>query len=90
MAINFSAPPKETEESGSKQAIDAGPDDTLMPNESATVQFRIGLANRSRFRVLCGCIGASSVSAMTIGGVMPQEEDACSPWNSGSVLTLRW
>ena len=34
---------------GSKQAIDAGSDDILIPNESATVQFRIGLANRNRF-----------------------------------------
>jgi hypothetical protein len=34
---------------GSKQAIDAGADDTLIPNESRTVQFRIGLANRNRF-----------------------------------------
>jgi hypothetical protein len=34
---------------GSKQAIDAGSDDTLISNESATVQFRIGLANRNRF-----------------------------------------
>ena len=33
----------------SKQAIDAGSDDTLIPKESATVQFRIGLANRNRF-----------------------------------------
>jgi hypothetical protein len=34
---------------GSKQAIDAGTDNILKPNESATVQFRIGLANRSPF-----------------------------------------
>ena len=34
---------------GSKQAIDAGSDDILIPKESATVQFRIGLANRNRF-----------------------------------------
>ena len=34
---------------GSKQAIDAGADDILIPNESRTVQFRIGLANRNRF-----------------------------------------
>jgi hypothetical protein len=33
----------------SKQAIDAGSDNVLIPNESATVQFRIGLANRNRF-----------------------------------------
>ena len=41
----------------SKQAIDAGPDDTLMPNESATVQFRIGLANRSRFEFFVDVLG---------------------------------
>ena len=34
---------------GSKQAIDAGSDDILIPKESTTVQFRIGLANRNRF-----------------------------------------
>jgi Beta-propeller repeat len=34
---------------GSKQAIDAGADETLIPKESAIVQFRIGLANRNRF-----------------------------------------
>jgi hypothetical protein len=34
---------------GSKQAIDAGTDNVLIPNESATVRFRIGLANRNRF-----------------------------------------
>ena len=34
---------------GSKQAIDAGSDDILIPKESRTVQFRIGLANRNRF-----------------------------------------
>ena len=34
---------------GSKQAIDAGPDGMLLPNESVTVQFRVGLANRNRF-----------------------------------------
>ena len=41
----------------SKQAIDAGSDDTLMPNESATVQFRIGLANRSRFEFFVDVLG---------------------------------
>jgi hypothetical protein len=35
---------------GSKQAIDAGSDDTLIPKESRTVQFRVGLANRNPFR----------------------------------------
>jgi hypothetical protein len=34
---------------GSKQAIDAGTDNVLTPNESATVRFRVGLANRIRF-----------------------------------------
>ena len=34
---------------GSKQTIDAGSDNVLIPKESATVQFRIGLANRNRF-----------------------------------------
>jgi hypothetical protein len=34
---------------GSKQAIDAGSDNSLIPNESRDVQFRIALANRSRF-----------------------------------------
>ncbi len=33
----------------SKQAIDAGSDDILSPNESATVEFRIGLENLNRF-----------------------------------------
>jgi hypothetical protein len=37
---------------GSKQAIDAGSDDALIPNESVTVQFRIALANRDRFSFL--------------------------------------
>jgi len=41
----------------SKQAIDAGPDDTLIPNESATVQFRIGLANLSRFEFFVDVLG---------------------------------
>ena len=34
---------------GSLQAMDAGSDNVLIPNESATVQFRIGLANRNLF-----------------------------------------
>jgi hypothetical protein len=34
---------------GSKQAIDAGSDDALTPNESVNVQLKIGLANRNRF-----------------------------------------
>jgi uncharacterized membrane protein len=34
---------------GSKQAIDAGSDDSLIPNKSVTVQFRIGLADRNPF-----------------------------------------
>jgi Beta-propeller repeat len=33
----------------SKQAINAGADAMLIPNDSATVQFKIGLANRSPF-----------------------------------------
>jgi hypothetical protein len=45
---------------GSKQAIGAGPDDTLMPNESATVQFRIGLANHNRFDFFVDVWGAVS------------------------------
>ena len=57
MGINFLAPPKAMEVSASKQAIDAGADDTLMPNESATVQFRIGLANRSRFEFFVDVLG---------------------------------
>jgi hypothetical protein len=34
---------------GSLQAIDAGTDGILVPNESVTVRFQIGLANRNRF-----------------------------------------
>ncbi len=41
----------------SKQAIHAGPDDALMPNESATVQFRIGLMNRNRFEFFVDVLG---------------------------------
>jgi hypothetical protein len=42
----------------SKQAIDAGSDEILMPNESATVQFRIGLANHDRFDFFVDVWGA--------------------------------
>jgi hypothetical protein len=45
---------------GSTQAIDAGTDDTLLPNESATVQFRIGLANRNRFSFFVDVSGIAS------------------------------
>jgi uncharacterized membrane protein len=45
---------------GSKQAIDAGGDDILMPNESTTVQFRIGLANRNRFSFFVDVSGTVS------------------------------
>jgi hypothetical protein len=34
---------------GSKQAINVGSDNKLSPNESVTVQFKIGLANRNPF-----------------------------------------
>jgi hypothetical protein len=46
---------------GSQQAIDAGSDDILRPNESTTVQFRIGLANRNRFSFFVDVSG-------TVGG----------------------
>jgi hypothetical protein len=45
---------------GSLQAIDAGSDDILRPNESATVQFRIGLANRNRFSFFVDVSGTVS------------------------------
>jgi Beta-propeller repeat len=45
---------------GSLQAIDAGSDDLLRPNESATVQFRIGLANRNRFSFFVDVSGTVS------------------------------
>ncbi len=45
---------------GSKQAIGAGPDDTLTPNESVTVQFRIGLANHNRFDFFVDVLGVVS------------------------------
>jgi len=41
----------------SKQAIDARVHNSLFPNESATVQFRIGLANRSRFEFFVDVLG---------------------------------
>jgi hypothetical protein len=47
-------------DAGSKQAIDSGSDDILMPNESATVQFRIGLANRNRFSFFVDVSGTVS------------------------------
>jgi hypothetical protein len=46
---------------GSQQAIDAGGDNILIPKESATVQFRIGLANRNRFSFFVDVSG-------TVGG----------------------
>jgi hypothetical protein len=42
---------------GSSQAIDAGSDDILIPKEPATVQFRIGLANRNRFSFFVDVFG---------------------------------
>jgi hypothetical protein len=45
---------------GSKQAIDAGWDDALIPNESATVQFRIGLANLDQFSLVVDVSGIIS------------------------------
>ena len=46
---------------GSKQAIDVGADDLLIPNESVTVQFRIGLANRTPFSFFVDVWGILSV-----------------------------
>ena len=43
----------------SKQAIEAGTDNILQPNESVTVQFRIGLANRNRFIFLVDIWGTA-------------------------------
>ena len=40
-----------------KQAIDAGVDGILTPNESVVVQFRIGLANRNQFSFLLDVAG---------------------------------
>jgi hypothetical protein len=45
---------------GSQQPIDAGSDDILRPNESATVQFKIGLANRNRFSFFVDVSGTVS------------------------------
>jgi hypothetical protein len=45
---------------GSKQAIDAGADDILMPGESSTVEFRIGLANHDRFDFFVDVLGVVS------------------------------
>jgi hypothetical protein len=44
---------------GSGQAIDAGTDGALIPQESTTIQFRIGLATRSAFTFLVDVYGAA-------------------------------
>jgi Beta-propeller repeat len=44
----------------SKQAIDAGSDDILSPNESVTVEFRIGLENLNRFEFFVDVSGILS------------------------------
>jgi hypothetical protein len=53
---------------GSQQAIDAGSDDILSPNESATVEFRIGLETSNRFEFFVDVLGALSPALFAAGG----------------------